>query len=109
MSAIQRLLASPHKAVKAGALADIIDDNAEHDAGWPADRRWLCAMCTKAHIKYDELADMLQLSGYPRPSMGDHAYRVVLVELLAVEGATLATVIAGAGGDSAYLAGLVGQ
>jgi len=109
MSAIQQLLASPPKAVKAGVMADIIDNNAEHDAGWPADRRWLCAACSKAHIKYDELADMLQLSGYPRPSMGNHAYRVVLVELLAVEGATLATVIAGAGGDSAYLAGLVGQ
>jgi len=109
MTAIQRLLESPHKAVRAGVMADIIDDNAEHDAGWPADRRWLCAMCAKAHIAYEDLAAMLQLSGYPRPSMGDHAYRVVLVELLAVEGATLATVIAGAGGDSAYLAGLVGQ
>jgi hypothetical protein len=109
MSAIQRLLESPHNAIKEGVLTDVIDDNAEHDAGWPADRRWLCAACSKVHIKYDKLADMLQLSGYPRPSMGDHAYRVVLVELLAVEGATLATVIAGAGDDSAYLAGLVGQ
>ena len=109
MSAIQRLLESPHKAIKVGTLMDIIDDNAEHDAGWPADRRWLCAACSKVHIKYEDLAAMLQLSGYPRPSQGDHAYRVVLVELLAVEGATLASVVAGAGGDSAYLAGLVGQ
>ena len=106
-SPMARLLASPHKAIKEGVLADLIDANAAHQAGWPADRRWFCAACTKAGLPYDALATALQVAGYPRPSHGDRQYRMVLIDLLAKPGATIASVVAGAGGDTDYLEGLV--
>jgi hypothetical protein len=107
MSLIQLLLDSPHKAIKEGILMALIDNNAPHDDAWEADRRWLCAACTKAALPYDALATALQVAGHRRPSHGGHAYRQLLVELLAVEGATIESVVAGADGDLAYLEGLV--
>ena len=109
MSLIQLLLDSPHKAIKAGVLMMLADNNAPHDDAWESDRRWLCAACTKAALPYDALAAALQVAGHRRPSHGGHAYRQLLVELLAVEGATIESVVAGAGGDPAYLEGLVRQ